>query len=150
MSSPPPAPAEGRPSPKAPGAVSFLAIGLLSGIISGIVSGMVCAVICLLAIFVVLPSGKSMSTPDGSDTITEQGEVDVLIVGGTTKGEAEVFYRDPFATTPRLTILPGSDTDCVIKEQKADSFKLARDVTGRGSYVSISNVKWKAEGTPAP
>ena len=80
-------------------------------------------------------------------TVTEEGSVEVAIVG--SKGESQVFYKHPFASPPHLTILEGS-TDCVVAEQKPESFKVTRDVTGRSSYSTVTIVKWKAEGTPAP
>ena len=137
-------PVESRPPAKSPSTVSFLGVGLVSGLVSGIISGIICAVICLLAIFVVLPVGRGIS---GGGTITEEGSVDVNLVGNTRKGEAQVFYKQPFASPPQLTILEGAQ--CVITEQKPDSFKVSRDATGYNSYSNTESVKWKAEGTPA-
>ncbi len=137
-------PVEVRHSTKSPSAPSILGVGLVSGVVSGIISGMVCAVICLLAIFVVLPVGRGISA---GVPITEEGTVDVNLVGNTRKGEAQVFYKQPFASPPHLTILEGAQ--CVITEQKPDSFKVSRDATGYNSYSNTESVKWKAEGTPA-
>ncbi|MFN0021244.1 MAG: hypothetical protein ACKVP0_23595 [Pirellulaceae bacterium] len=139
------APGEVRPSPpKSPAGPNTLAVGCLSGIVSGIVSGVICALICLLAIFVVLPASRSISS---MGTVTEEGTVDVAIVG--SKGESQVFYKHPFASPPQLTILEGS-ADTVVTDQKPESFKVTRDVTDRISYTTVITVKWKAEGKPAP
>lgn len=137
--------AEPTPAPPKPVAgPNLLMVGCLSGIVSGIVSGAICALICLLAIFVVLPAGQTISS---MGTATEEGNVDVAVVG--SKGEVQVFYKHPFASPPHLTILEGS-ADCVLSEQKPESFKVTRDITGRLSWTTVVTVKWKAEGKPAP
>ena len=138
-----PAQVESAP-PKPPKGPSALTIGLIAGIISGIFSGVMCTVICLLFLFVVIPASRTVSS---LSTVTEEGSVTVTIAGETRKGETQVFYKRPFASPPHLGLEEGYD--CVISEQKADSFKVSRDVSGRGSWTSATTVKWKAEGTPA-
>ena len=137
-------PAQMEVPPKPSKGPSTLAIGLVAGIISGILSGIMCTVVCLLLLFVVIPASRAVSS---HGTVTEEGSVDVAVVGETRKGEAQVFYKRPFATPPHLTL--EETYDSTITEQKSDSFKISRDATGRGSWQTNWTVKWKAEGTPA-
>ena len=64
------------------------------------------------------------------------------------EGETQVFYRQPFAAPPPLTLVESNG--CFLLEQKTDSFKVACDYTGQGLNQNVSTAKWKAEGIPAP
>lgn len=121
--------------------LGYIVVGIMAGGFGGLIS----AVVCLAAVFVLLGGSDGKGLAPKSETAVEQGTADVTIMNETRKGETAVFYRRPFASPPQLTISGGS---AFIMEQKADSFKVGRDVTGHTSFSTTESVTWKAEGIP--
>ncbi len=114
------------------------------------VSGLVAAVVSLTVVFLFGPRPGGGEGPGHSGgTAAEEGVAEVPVMGESKKGEMQVFYRAPFASPPKLTFPEGLPDDCFVVEQKADSFKLGRDVSTRGLYQTVARVKWRAEGLPA-
>jgi hypothetical protein len=85
--------------------------------------------------------GNSGAMKPASGTQVQEGTV-------TVRHEpVEVFYAQPFAAPPNLTIL-GTEfarQSCLILDQKQDRFKIHLD----NPSVSFLEVSWKAEGVPA-
>lgn len=113
-------------------------------VVSGLVAAVVASAVSLAVVFLIAPAGRGLFS---AETVIQESFAEVPLRGNTMKGETEVFYLRPFAAPPKL-IFPESLGGCFVMEQKADSFKLGRDVTGASGY-GIGPVKWRAEGVPA-
>jgi hypothetical protein len=134
-------PSQVAPAPKAPSSGQGC---VLTALIASVVSAGVSLLVSLGVVLVILPvTSGSMSMP--GQLAIEEDSVDVPLIGNTFKGEVTVFYRKPFSSPPKLTF-PAGMSGCYIKEQKADCFSLARDVTGHAGWSTIEHVQWKAEG----
>ena len=123
----------------------YVLMGAVSAFVAAVVS---LAVVSLAFVFFVGPRSVGPAGQPAGLAI-EEDEADVPFKGDSRKGEVEVFYRKPFASPPKLTFPGGLSDQCFLVEQKADSFKLGRDVSGTGLYSSVAKVKWRAEGVPA-
>jgi hypothetical protein len=77
-----------------------------------------------------------------SQTISDGGEASVP-PNDLNKGEIEVYYRIPFASPPKVTIVEGANDSWTITEQKADHF------TAKNTSAFGRKMTWKAEGLPA-
>ena len=112
-------------------------------VVSGLVAAAVAFVVSLAIVpFVVGARGKSLTA-----TTIAEGSADVPLSEART-GEVVVHYPHPFIRPPTLTFPEGLQ-DCFLVEQKADSFKLGRDVAGELTWATVTRVKWKAEGVPS-
>jgi hypothetical protein len=76
-------------------------------------------------------------------TLEQTGEIRV-----THSGDYEVFYPQPYVSTPSLSFpFGGSNTDDFrVIEQRADGFKMSVG----GAIISGSLITWKATGKPKP
>jgi hypothetical protein len=120
----------------------------------GIVAGAGCILIPIVVGVVLLAGGlfALQRSPNGEPALVEprveEGVAQVPLKGDSKKGELIVFYKIPFLTPPSLTFPDGIAESCFVEDQKAESFKISRDVSRHAGWESVSKLKWRAEGLP--
>jgi hypothetical protein len=110
-------------------------------------AGVVAAFVSLAVVFLIGPRLGHPVAP--AATMVEDDVAEVALRGDSRKGETKVFYRNPFASPPKLTFPGGLADGVFVLEQTAEGFKLGRDVTGYSGYLTVAKVTWRAEGVRA-